>query len=190
MNDASSAAIMTDSKPDFNERLIRTYPLFISLFFLASVPFAVIYTKEWDFFENFWHILTSPCKLITDYFAVGGLGSTLCNAAICCLLAYLNIVFVIPAIFPMLPAGVGFTGPTVGVIFAALTFAADGQHPRNVAPIVVGYLLLWILVVVICLVSGMDIPWALSTRPHRANNYKTPNQSEELFYQRKKNRGV
>lgn len=27
-------------------------------------------------------------------------------------------------------------------------------------------------------------------RPHRANNYKTPNQSEELFYQRKKNRGV
>ena len=27
-------------------------------------------------------------------------------------------------------------------------------------------------------------------RPHRANNYKTPNQTEELFYQRKKNRGV
>ena len=27
-------------------------------------------------------------------------------------------------------------------------------------------------------------------RPHRANNYKTPNQTEELFYQRKKNRDV
>lgn len=399
MNDASASASAADIKPDFNERLIRTYPLFISLFFLASVPFAVIYTKEWDFFENLWHILTSPCKLITDYFALGGLGSTLFNAAICgllanlviyvskvhanattlagymlviahgfyglnfinmwppflgvllfCLvmkkkvsenihvaffatalapfvsevlfrysvgnfdptvvhinwiglilatvlgiavgyivlpllpgttamhrgynlykaglaigmlgifiyafmyntlgmdapsavpsdnpayvalpyayrgfmnvffvvlfgitliagffmnrrrireygkllkctgygtdfidtfgmpicminiavygfaiLAYLNVVFVIPDIFPLLPAGVGFTGPTVGVVFAALTFAADGQHPRNVAPIVVGYLLLWLIVVAICLISGLDIPWTLSTQAY------------------------
>jgi transposase InsO family protein len=27
-------------------------------------------------------------------------------------------------------------------------------------------------------------------RPHRANNYKTPNQAEKLFYQRKKNHDV
>ena len=38
--------------------------------------------------------------------------------------------------------GAGFTGPTLGVILAALTFNAMGQHPRNVWPIILGYLLL------------------------------------------------
>ncbi len=81
-------------------------------------------------------------------------------------IAYLNLVFILPDIFPQLPAGVGFTGPTVGVVFAALTFAADGQHPRNVFPIVLGYILLFAIVLVICLVSGLDIPWTLSTQAY------------------------
>jgi len=385
----------TDEKQIFNKRLIRGYALFISLFFLVSVPIAVLYTKEWDFFENLWRILTSPSKLTTDYFALGGLGSTLFNAAVCGLLAnaiiymarvdanattlagymlviahgfyglnfinmwppfigvllfclvmkrklsenihiaffatalaplvsemlfrypigdsarihwvgiviavisgiavgfivlpllpgttamhrgynlykaglaigllgifiyaflyhtlgietppavaidnpdyfalpyayrgfmniffsvlfaatfiagfflngrrikeygkllkctgygtdftdqfgmplcmvniaiygtalllYLNLIFILPDIFPALPKGVGFTGPTVGVVFAALTFAADGQHPRNVLPIAVGYMLLSALVTGICLLSGLPIPWTLSTQAY------------------------
>lgn len=399
MNSVSVSASAADTRPTFNERLIRAYSLFISLFFLAAVPFAVFYTKEWDFFENLGRILTSPCKLITDYFALGGLGSTLFNAGICGLIAsiiiyvsrvrpnattlagymlivahgfyglnfinmwppflgvllycivmkkkvsenihiaffatalapfvsevlfrysignfdpavaqinwtgliiaivcgiavgfivlpllpgttamhrgynlykaglaigllgvfiyafmyntlgiaspsavpvdnpayaalpyayrgfmntffvvlfgitfiagflmnhrrirqygrllkctgygidftdkfgmplcminiavygmaciaYLNLVFILPEICPLLPAGVGFTGPTVGVVFAALTFAADGQHPRNVFPIVVGYMLLLAIVLGICLASGLDIPWTLSTQAY------------------------
>lgn len=399
MSHVSISAPLADAKPTFNERLIRIYALGISLFFLAATPIAVLYTKEWDFFENLWRILTSPCKLITDYFALGGLGSTLFNTAVCGLLAnliiciskahtnaitlagymlivahgfyglnfinmwppfvgvllyciimkkkvsenihiaffatalapfvsevlfrysvghfdhtdaqitwvgvllaiicgiavgfivlpllpgttamhrgyslykaglaigllgifiyafmyntlgieepsampmdnpiyfamphayrgfmnvffiiffgltfvlglclnrgriraygkllkctgygtdfvdkfgmplcminiaiyglafiaYLNLVFILPDIFPQLPAGVGFTGPTVGVVFAALTFAADGQHPRNVFPIVLGYILLFAIVVAICLVSGLDIPWTLSTQAY------------------------
>ena len=382
-----------------SQRLIYLYPLFISLFFLAASPIAVIYTKEWDFFDNLVRILTSPSKLVTDYFALGGLGSTLFNAAVCGLLAnlivyisrakanatilagymlvvahcfyglnflnmwppffgillyclvtkkkvsenihiaffstalapfvselcfryaienyslsviqvnwvgvalslvcglaigfvipallpgttamhrgynlykaglaigilgifinafmyttlgvekpgkleivndvyyalpygyrgfmnvffvvlflitflvgfilngksvkeyrrllkctgkgtdytdkfgmplcminiavygmailcYLNVVFILPSIFPGLPAGVGFTGATAGIIFAALTFAADGQHVRNVFPIVVGYIALFVIVVIICLVSGFDIPWTLSTQAY------------------------
>ena len=382
-----------------SQRLIYLYPLFISLFFLAASPIAVIYTKEWNFFDNLVRILTSPSKLVTDYFALGGLGSTLFNAAVCGLLAnlivyisrakanatilagymlvvahcfyglnflnmwppffgillyclvtkrkvsenihiaffstalapfvselcfryaienyslsaiqvnwvgvalslvcglaigfvipallpgttamhrgynlykaglaigilgifinafmyttlgvekpgsleivndvyyalpygyrgfmnvffvvlflitffvgfilngksvkeyrrllkctgkgtdytdkfgmplcminiavygmailcYLNVVFVLPSIFPGLPAGVGFTGATAGIVFAALTFAADGQHVRNVFPIVVGYIALFVIVVVICLVSGFDIPWTLSTQAY------------------------
>lgn len=35
--------------------------------------------------------------------------------------------------------GVGFTGPTTGVVFAALTFSCHAQTPRNTWPIVVGY---------------------------------------------------
>jgi hypothetical protein len=399
MTNTSIAACQADEKSPLNEKIIRTYALFVSLFFLIAAPIAVIYTKEWDFFANLRHILTSPSKLITDYFALGGLGSTLFNTAVCGLLAnaviyvckvhtnattlagymlivahgfyglnflnmwppfigvllycaimkkkvsenihvaffatalapfvsevlfrysvgnydpnvarinwigltiaivcgiavgfivlpllpgttamhrgynlykaglaigmlgifiyafmyntlgidapaatpinnpeylalpyayrgfmnvffliffaatliagiilskgrikdyakllkctgygtdfadkfgmplcminiavygililaYLNIVFILPQIFPALPRGVGFTGPTVGVVFAALTFSADGQHPRNVLPIAVGYVLLWVSVIAICLVSGLDIPWTLSTQAY------------------------
>ena len=381
------------------ERMIRAYALFISLFFLAAVPIAVFYTKEWNFFENLWRILSSPSRLVTDYFALGGLGSTLFNAAICglitnviiyvckvhanattfagymlviahgfyglnfinmwppfigvllyclimkkkisenihiaffatalapfvsellfrytvtnfnlstpqftwlgvvlaivcgiaigfavmpllpptttihrgyslykaglaigilgifiyafmystlgkempadliitnpeyfalpyayrgfmniffiilfvltffigffmnhrrirnyknllhctgygtdftdkfgmplcminiaiyglCILAYLNLIFILPDIFPSLPKGVGFTGPTVGIVFAALTFAADGQHIRNVFPIVIGYILLFAIVFVICSIAGVDLPWSLSTQAY------------------------
>ena len=390
---------MTEEEHKLSNRLIYLYPLLVSLFFLAAAPIAVVYTKEWSFLENLVRILTSPSKLVTDYFALGGLGSTLFNAAICglctnlivyisrakanatilagymlvvahcfyglnflnmwppfigiilycfvmkkkigenihiaffstalapfvselcfryaienyspttvnvnwvgvalslvcglaigfvipallpgtaamhhgyslykaglaigilgiflnafmysslgvekpgstpivndayyalpygyrgfmniffialfavtfilgfvfnhrslrgyrdllkctghgtdftdkfgmpvcminiavygfAMLAYLNLVFVIPAIIPGLPDGVGFTGATAGIIFAALTFAADGQHIKNVFPIVVGYIALFVLVVIICLISGFDIPWTLSTQSY------------------------
>ena len=399
MTDQSTSVSFADTKHAFNERVMRSYFLFISLFFLAATPIAVIYTKEWDFFDNLRRILTSPSKLVTDYYALGGLGSTLFNAAVCgllvniiiqlskvhanattlagymlivahcfyglnfinmwppfigvllycivmkkkvsenihiaffatalapfvsevlfrysvgnfdpavtrinwvgltiaivcgiavgfivlpllpgttamhrgynlykaglaigilgifiyafmyntlgiespsvvpiddseyyalpyayrgfmnvffivlfgitflagyfinhrsireygkllkctgygtdftdrfgmpmcminiavygiCILAYLNIIFILPDIFPQLPSGVGFTGPTVGVVFAALTFAGDGQHPKNVFPIVIGYILLFAVVVSICLISGLEIPWTLSTQAY------------------------
>ena len=83
-----------------------------------------------------------------------------------CILAYLNIVFFLPTFIPFLPDGVGFTGPTAGVVFAALTFSADGQHPKNVAPIVVGYTLLFAVVCAICLIAGADMPWTLSTQAY------------------------
>ena len=393
------STFMSERDHKLSDRLIYFYPLFISLFFLAAAPIAVIYTKEWDFFENLVRILTSPSKLVTDYFALGGLGSTLFNAAICglctnfiiylsrakanatilagymlvvahcfyglnflnmwppfigillycdvmkkkisenihiaffstalapfvselcfryalenytisvvhvnwvgvalslvcglaigfvipallpgtaamhhgyslykaglaigilgiflnafmystlgvekpgnleiinesyyalpygyrgfmnvffillfavtflvgfilnnksmrgyrellectghgtdftdkfgmpvcminiaiyglAILAYLNVVFVLPSIFPGLPSGVGFTGATAGIIFAALTFAADGQHIKNVFPIAVGFAALFALVVIICRVAGFDIPWTLSTQSY------------------------
>lgn len=390
---------MTEKESELSKRLIYLYPLFISLFFLVATPIAVVYTKEWNFFDNLLRLLTSPSKLVTDYFALGGLGSTLFNAAVCglctnlivylsrakadatilagymlvvahcfyglnflnmwppfigilffcvvtkrkigenihvaffstalapfvselcfrytvenfdlynvsvnwvgvglslvcglaigfvvpallpgtaamhhgyslykaglaigilgiflnafmyntlgvespadmvivndsyyalsygyrgfmnvffiilfsstlivgfffnkksfryygellkftghgtdftdkfgmpvcminiaiyglAILAYLNLVFVIPAIFPSLPSGVGFTGATAGIIFAAITFAADGQHIKNVFPIVVGYVALFILVVLICLAAQFDVPWTLSTQSY------------------------
>ncbi len=83
-----------------------------------------------------------------------------------CILAYLNIIFWLPTVLPFLPEGVGFTGPTVGVTFAALTFSADGQHPKNVAPIALGYTTLFALVCVVCLVTGAEIPWTLSTQAY------------------------
>ena len=393
------STFMSDQEYKQSQRLIYLYPLFISLFFLAATPIAVIYTKEWDFFDNLIRILTSPSKLVTDYFALGGLGSTLFNAAICglftnlitylsrakanatilagymlvvahcfyglnflnmwppflgiilycivtkknigenihiaffstalapfvselcfryamenysssvinvnwvgvglslvcglaigfvvpallpgtsamyhgyslykaglaigilgiflnafmystlgvdkpvstpivnesyyalpygyrgfmnvfyiilfsvtfivgfilnkksirgyhellqctghgtdftdkfgmpvcminiaiygfAMIAYLNLVFILPSIFPGLPTGVGFTGATAGIILAALTFAADGQHIKNVFPIVVGYIALFVFVVLICKIANFDIPWTLSTQAY------------------------
>ena len=393
------SATMSEQQQKLSHRLIYAYPLFISLFFLVASPIAVIYTKEWNFLDNLLRILTSPSKLVTDYFAVGGLGSTLFNAAICgllanlivfisrakpnatilagymlivahcfyglnflnmwppffgillycsilkkkvsenihiaffstalapfvselcfryaidsydassinirwlgvilslvcglaigfvipallpgttamhrgynlykaglaigilgifinafmyrtlgvekpvnsvianeaydalpfgyrgfmnifflilftitfiigfilnkkslrnypallrctgygtdftdkfgmplcminialygfAILAYLNLVFILPSLWPALPSGVGFTGATVGIVFAALTFAADGQHIKNVFPIVVGYAVLFVLVIVICSIADFDIPWTLSTQAY------------------------
>ena len=394
-----TASTIDNTSPELNKRLIRCYTLFVSLFLLLSVPIAVIYTEEWDFWDNLWRILTSPCKLVTDYFALGGLGSTLFNAAVCglisnaviyisrsradaktlagymlviahcfyglnfinmwpsfigvllfcivmkekisenihvafyatalapfvsellfrypignhnnaaagiswqgvviaticgiatgfivlpllpgttaihkeyslykaglaigimgifiyaflyntlgidspealvidnheyfampyayrgfmnvffliffginfiigfsmekgrvekyrkllkctghgtdfvdkfgmpiCLiniaayglaiLLYLNLVFILPDLLPFLPEGIGFTGPTVGAVLGALTFAADGQHPKNVFPVAVGYVLLQAIVIVICLAAGIPVPWTLSTQAY------------------------
>lgn len=61
-------------------------------------------------------------------------------------------------------AGAGFTGPTFGVIFAALTFTAMGQHPRNVWPIFMGYLLLFLFVEAFNLLVGGEAGWTLSTQ--------------------------
>ena len=82
------------------------------------------------------------------------------------IVGYLNLVFILPEIFPSLPKGVGFTGATTGVVFAALTFAADGQQPRTVLPIVLGYVMLFATVVLICLIAKLDIPWTLSTQAY------------------------
>ena len=79
----TDVSALSEKEKRLSDRLIYIYPIFVSLFFLAATPIAVIYTKEWDFFENLFRILTSPSKLVTDYFALGGLGSTLFNAAFC-----------------------------------------------------------------------------------------------------------
>ena len=77
------SAQLSEQEHQLSHKLIYLYPLFVSLFFLAATPIAILYTKEWNFFENLLQILTSPSKLVTDYFALGGLAPTLFNAGIC-----------------------------------------------------------------------------------------------------------
>ena len=104
----------------------------------------------------------------TDFTDKFGMPLCMVNIAVYgfAILVYLNLIFVLPALLPILPAGVGFTGPTVGVVFAALTFAADGQHPRNIFPIAVGFISLFVLVIGLCLLANFDIPWTLSTQAY------------------------
>ena len=51
------------------------------------------------------------------------------------ILAYMNLM-------AAMPGAAGFTGPTCGVTFAALTFVVLGQEPGDVWPMMIGYLLL------------------------------------------------
>lgn len=64
----------------------------------------------------------------------------------------------------LLLPGVGFTGPTVGVVIAALTFAAAGQTVRNVWPIAVGFTLLFLLSALISRLCGLEMTWTLTSQ--------------------------
>jgi len=73
-------------------RELRHYALAWSLLLLIATPIAAIYTGEgWGVFANFYRLITSPARLITDYFALGSLGATLLNAALCGLFCNLMI---------------------------------------------------------------------------------------------------
>ena len=62
--------------------------------------------------------------------------------------------------------GAGFTGPTFGVIFAALTFTAMGQHPLNVWPIFLGFPLLSFCSSMYNHVIGGHAAWTISTQAY------------------------
>lgn len=71
-------------KEKFNSRLLTIYMLVWSVAFLIAVPIACELSGENEsFLYDLYLILTSPSKLVTDYFNIGGLGSTLFNAALC-----------------------------------------------------------------------------------------------------------
>lgn len=94
-----------------------------------------------------------------DFFAEFGAAKVLLNIGF---YGFTVLVYFTLVIF--FTDGAGFTGPTTGVILAAMTFCAQGQHPSNVWPIFAGYALLSLFVIVHCMVSGLEIPWTLSTQ--------------------------
>ncbi|MBQ4097330.1 MAG: DUF1576 domain-containing protein [Clostridia bacterium] len=143
------------------------YRGFVNTFFIAlfALTIALGFFLNGRSFHGYRQLIRSTGYGV-DFVDKFGMPVCLINIGIygLCAIAYLNIIFILPEIFPFLPQGVGFTGATVGVVFAALTFAADGQQPRTIAPIVLGYVLLLAVVCAICSIIGIDIPWTLSTQ--------------------------
>ncbi len=146
-----------------------SYTLFVNLFFFAvfSISLLLGFCCNGFRFRGYGQLLgcTGHGMDFADRF---GMPLCLINFGVYgfCILIYLNLVSLLPALFPFLPQGAAFTGPTVGVMLAALTFSADGQHPRNVAPIALGYSILFAAVCLICVATGMEIPWTLSTQAY------------------------
>lgn len=144
-----------------------SYRGFINIFFIilftSAILFGFVYNRY--SFRGYKELFKSVSYGV-DFLDKFGMPVCLINFGIYgfCILGYLNVIFILPEIFTFLPDGVGFTGPTVGVVFAALTFSADGQQPRTVAPIALGYVLLSVVVSIICSILGTDVPWTLSTQ--------------------------
>lgn len=138
----------------------ESYMLFGSVFFIVVSLISICH--GWYIngksFRGYGMLLKDSgyrANFLKDY----GLGLTWINFGLYCLmmLAYFDIVI-------LLTDGAGFTGATFGIILAAMTFAAGGQHPKNVWPILIGYALLSVGVSGISLMAGRDIPWTLSTQ--------------------------
>lgn len=138
----------------------HSYGVYANLFFLAV--FLTCLITGWFLndrsFRGFRHLVkdTGYSSDFADKY-----GMPLCLINIAChgslFLLYLNLSI-------HFTEGAGFTGPTVGVILASLTFSAMGQHPRNVWPIILGYQLLYVLVYTVCTAGNFDLPWSLSTQ--------------------------
>lgn len=138
----------------------HSYGAFANVFFMFvfGVCLAVGWFLNGKSFRGFGHLVkdTGYSSDFADKY-----GMPLCLINIAChgslFLLYLNLII-------HFTEGAGFTGSTVGVVFAALTFTAMGQHPKNVWPLLFGYQLLSITVFVVCIITGREIPWSLSTQ--------------------------
>lgn len=64
-------------------KTVKHVSLLFSLGFLLAVPLAALYTGETHVFQDWIRILTSPCPLVTDYYALGSLPATFLNAGLC-----------------------------------------------------------------------------------------------------------
>lgn len=74
---------MKNTIPD-NSQIINGIAFGFSAAFLLAAVCGALYTGEGtEVFHGWYLILISPCPLVTDYFAIGGLGSAFLNAAAC-----------------------------------------------------------------------------------------------------------
>ena len=138
----------------------RSYRSFATLFFLAAFSLCTIagYILNGRSFKGFRHLVTD-----TGYSSnfAEKYGMPLCLINIGCY-GFLFLLYI--HLITHFTEGAGFTGPTIGVTVAALTFSAMGQHPRNVWPILAGYLLLYLVTLVLCRMDGREIAWTISTQ--------------------------
>ncbi len=77
-----------------NDRLIRRFCFWVSVGLLAAAAVACTIYGEWQVLPSqLFRLLTSPAKLLTDYYALGGLGCALLNAGLCGLSVWIALCF-------------------------------------------------------------------------------------------------
>ena len=138
----------------------NSYHIFCTCFFM--IVFALFIFWGWylngNSFKGYQNLLKSTGHT-ADFFAEFGAPKVLLNIGF-----YGFLILAYFLIITSFTDGAGFTGPTIGVILAAMTFSSQGQHPSNVWSIFVGYIVLFVFVVILCSLAGLEIPWTLSTQ--------------------------
>jgi hypothetical protein len=100
--------------------LIVICGLFIILAFFTDSPASIV--------RNFWVINTSRSVLVSDYIDMAGLGATLMNSALSCLLFLVLLVL----------CKVNPNGKIIASLFLTLGFALFGKNLLNTIPLVIG----------------------------------------------------
>lgn len=138
----------------------NSYQIFSTWFFI--LVFALFIVWGWYLngksFKGYKELLKSTGHAV-DFFTEYGAPKVILNIGFYGFLVFFYFLLVISY-----TDGAGFTGPTVGVILAAMTFCAMGQQPANVWPIFVGYILLYSATAILCTAAELEIPWTLSTQ--------------------------
>jgi hypothetical protein len=138
----------------------KSYMGFLIIFFLLLFTIFLLWGwyENGKTFEGYGIILLSEGHS-ADFYDEFGMPRTLINIGV---YGYMMLAYFVLVI--TLTDGAGFTGATTGVILASLTFSMKGQHPKNVWPILAGYVLLYIVMSFFCKINGRDIAWSISTQ--------------------------
>lgn len=139
----------------------HSYYAFANAFFLSVFALCILigFILNGKSFRGYEKLLKNTGHR-SDFAALYGMPVCLINIGFVGLLFLIYLNFVIY----FTDGGAGFTGATIGVLLAALTFTATGQHPKNVWPIMIGYQLLYIVTLMFCQASGREISWTISTQ--------------------------
>lgn len=135
----------------------RSYFLFANIFFITIFLSAILigYHCNNNSFAGYLSLLKED-SYKSDYSKLGDAALVLINLGFygLLILGYFDLVIIIFK-------GAGFTGSTVGAILASLSFTASGQQPRNAIPILIGYVVLYLLA---NLLSNGTMGWTLASQ--------------------------
>jgi len=120
--------------------------LFFGFFTLAFLVAAVCMSDRGTMFSGLWQIISQPCKVTTNYFALGGYAATFLNMALVCAIAL--------ALY-CLPGAVINAGSTLAFLLTA-GFASWGINVLNIWPTFLG-------VVLYCLIKKEALPNHINT---------------------------
>ena len=110
------------------ESFLKLFFLFISLCFVVAAPFL---PDRSEMFSGVWKIMTSTCKISTNYFALGGFSATFLN---------MGLVGLFCTALCCLPGSKPNQVTTLGVLLT-IGFASWGMNLLNMLPTILGVVL-------------------------------------------------
>lgn len=100
----------------------------VGAYMVVLIVAGLLWPNEGSFWEAYHRILVTPGVLISDFFAVGTIGTALVNAGVVGLLGLLLTVL----------SRTSVSGPTIAGVFTLAGFALFGKTPINIWPVIFG----------------------------------------------------